>query len=98
MESGHFFSTCTIVQAEPSPLDDVESSVSTGGRGEELSPHGMEVFQLLVQGKQNKEIAAELSIFERTVKFHISSILAKLGAGNRTEAVTIAFQEGLVEL
>jgi DNA-binding NarL/FixJ family response regulator len=58
----------------------------------------MEVLQLLVLGKQNKEIAAELTIAERTVKFHISSILAKLGAGNRTEAVTIALQAGLVEL
>jgi DNA-binding NarL/FixJ family response regulator len=53
---------------------------------------------LLAQGKQNKEIAVELIISERTVKFHISSILAKLEAGNRTEAVTIALQKGLVEL
>ena len=54
--------------------------------------------QLLAKGKPNKEIAAELVISERTVKFHISSILAKLGAANRTEAVTIALQQGLVEL
>jgi DNA-binding NarL/FixJ family response regulator len=53
---------------------------------------------LLAQGKQNKEIATALTISERTVKFHISSILAKLEAGNRTEAVTIALQKGLVEL
>jgi DNA-binding NarL/FixJ family response regulator len=65
---------------------------------EELTPREQEVLVLLAQGKQNKEIAAELVITERTVKFHISSILAKLGAGNRTEAVTIALQQGLVEL
>ena len=65
---------------------------------EELTPREKDVLVLLAQGKQNKEIAAELIITERTVKFHISSILAKLGAGNRTEAVRIAVQQGLVEL
>ena len=65
---------------------------------EELTPREKDVLVLLAQGKQNKEIAAELIITERTVKVHISSILAKLGAGNRTEAVRIAVQQGLVEL
>ncbi len=65
---------------------------------EELTSREEEVLHLLAQGKQNKEIAIELSITERTVKFHISSILGKLEAGNRTEAVTIAIQRGLVEL
>jgi len=65
---------------------------------EELTPREHEVLRLLAQGLQNKEIAAALFITERTVKFHITSILAKLGAGNRTEAVTIALQRGLVEL
>jgi DNA-binding NarL/FixJ family response regulator len=65
---------------------------------EELTPREREVLALLVQGKQNKEIAAELVIAERTVKFHISSIFGKLGASNRTEAVTTAIQQGLVEL
>ena len=65
---------------------------------EALTPREEEVLHLLAQGRQNKEIAAELFVTERTVKFHISSILAKLNAGNRTEAVTIALQQGLVEL
>ncbi len=65
---------------------------------EELTPREQEVLVLLAQGKQNKEIASELVITERTVKFHISSILGKLGAGNRTEAVTIALQQGIVDL
>lgn len=65
---------------------------------EELTPREREVLALLAQGKTNKEIAAHLVITERTVKFHISAILGKLGAGNRTEAVTIALQLGLVEL
>jgi DNA-binding NarL/FixJ family response regulator len=53
---------------------------------------------LLGRGLQNKEIAARLSISERTVKFHVSSILGKLGAGNRTEAVSLAAQQGLIHL
>ena len=65
---------------------------------EVLSPREYEVLELLAHGKQNKEIAADLFITERTVKFHISSIMGKLNAGNRTEAVTIALQRGLVEL
>ncbi len=62
-----------------------------------LTPREVEVLRLLAKGLQNKEIAAQLVISERTVKFHVSSILNKLGAGNRTEAVTTAIQQGLVE-
>jgi NarL family two-component system response regulator LiaR len=65
---------------------------------EALTKREIEVLGLLAQGRTNKEIALELVITERTVKFHVSSILRKLGAGNRTEAVTIAAQQGLVEL
>ncbi len=68
-----------------------------GTQTEPLSPREREVLTLMVRGLQNKEIAAQLVISERTVKFHVSSILAKLGAGNRTEAVTIALQRHLVE-
>lgn len=64
---------------------------------EPLSPREREVLQLMARGLQNKEIAAELVISERTVKFHVSSILGKLGAGNRTEAVTMALQQRLIE-
>jgi DNA-binding NarL/FixJ family response regulator len=63
-----------------------------------LTPREMEVLHLLARGKNNKEIAASLLITERTVKFHVSSILKKLNAGNRTEAVTYAVGQGLVEL
>ena len=74
------------------------SGTEVTSANEELTPREFEVLELLAQGKPNKEIAAELVISERTVKFHISSILAKLGATNRTEAVTLALQLGLVEL
>ncbi len=63
---------------------------------EKLTPRELEVLELLAKGLQNKEIAADLIISERTVKFHVSSILQKLNAKNRTEAVTIAIQHGLV--
>ena len=65
---------------------------------EPLTGREKEVLQLLAQGKSNKEIATALVIAERTVKFHVSSILGKLSAGNRTEAVTIAARAGLVSL
>lgn len=65
---------------------------------EGLTARELDVLRLLAQGLQNKEIAADLVISERTVKFHVSSILGKLGAGNRTEAVRIAAQQGLINL
>lgn len=79
-------------------LSQIAGPHDSDGPSEPLTPREGEVLTLLAQGKQNKEIALELSISERTVKYHISSILSKLGAGNRTEAVTIALQRGLVEL
>ena len=63
-----------------------------------VTPREMEVIRLLARGFQNKEIAAELGIAQRTAKFHVGSILAKLGAGNRTEAVTIAAKRGMIAL
>ena len=65
---------------------------------EALTEREMDVLRLLARGMPNKEIAAALVVTERTVKFHISSILAKLGATNRTEAVTHAVQRGLITL
>jgi len=65
---------------------------------EALTPRELEVLKLVAQGLPNKEIAQALVISERTVKFHVSSIMGKLGAGNRTEAVSLATQQGLIDL
>ena len=65
---------------------------------ETLTERELEVLHLLAQGMPNKEIAAQLTISERTAKFHVSSIMGKLGATNRTEAVSLAAQKGLITL
>lgn len=63
-----------------------------------LSSRERDVLRLLVGGKRNREIASALDIAEGTVKLHVSSILSKLGAVDRTEAVTVALQRGIVQL
>lgn len=65
---------------------------------DQLTEREREVLALLAHGNTNKEIAQALFITERTAKFHVSSILKKLNAGNRTEAVTFAAQSGLIDL
>jgi len=65
---------------------------------EELTPREIEVLRMLAEGLGNKPIAARMAISEHTVKFHISSILDKLGASSRTEAVTVGIRMGLILL
>ena len=64
--------------------------------GEPLTSRETEVLSLLAEGAGNKEIAARLHMSEHTAKFHVSSILAKLGAATRTEAVSRGYREGLI--
>ena len=79
-------------------LRQVSQEHDTSAMLEALTPRELDVLRLLARGLENKEIALELVISERTVKFHVSSILSKLGAGNRTEAVALAAQQGLIKL
>lgn len=74
------------------PLE-VEAELS-----EEITSREADVLRMLAQGLVNKDIAARLGISEHTVKFHISSILDKLGASTRTEAVTLGIRRGLIPI
>ena len=65
---------------------------------EGLTAREREILQLVAEGLTNKAIALRLTISDHTVKFHVASILAKLGAGSRTEAVHLAARQGLIAL
>ena len=66
--------------------------------GHVLSDREVEVLQLVAAGLPNKGVARELGISEHTVKFHVGTILGKLGAASRTEAVTLAVRAGILPL
>jgi len=63
-----------------------------------LTPREMEILNYIAQGFLNKQIAAELDISEQTIKNHVTSILRKLNANARTEAVVVALKQGLISL
>jgi NarL family two-component system response regulator YdfI len=63
-----------------------------------LTPRELEVLAMMAEGDANKAIAWKLQISEHTAKFHVASILAKLNAGSRTEAVAVGVRKGLVML
>jgi NarL family two-component system response regulator YdfI len=65
---------------------------------EALTPREIEVLGMMVEGWGNKEISARLGISEHTVKFHVASIMGKLNASSRTEAVTSGIRHGLIML
>ena len=65
---------------------------------DELTARELEVLKLIAKGNANKEIAARLAVAEDTVKKHVTSILEKLAANDRTHAVTIGLERGIIEL
>ena len=92
-----------LIVVHPSELDtvlpaDVSSPPAVDELLEPLTKREREVLQMLASGLANKEIAARLAISDHTAKFHVASILGKLGASTRTEAVAIGIRRGLVLL
>jgi two-component system nitrate/nitrite response regulator NarL len=94
-----------LVTARPAtPVNEaaVTASLREGTRGvrgvDELTTREREVLELLAEGLSNKLIAARLFISDHTAKFHVNSILSKLAASTRTEAVVEAVRRGLVML
>lgn len=81
---------------EPRVAAKVLAEVSSPRRSTVLSRREREVLKMVADGLSNKQIAHALKITERTAKFHITSILNKLGADNRAQAVAIAAQRGLL--
>jgi len=75
-----------------------QSLESESELSEEITSRETDVLRMLAEGLVNKDIAARLGISEHTVKFHISSILDKLGASTRTEAVTLGIRRGLIPI
>jgi len=90
-----------FVVVEPGSLRPPRGAAVDGaaaGGGGPLTPRELEVLRWLALGLPNKAIALKLGISEHTVKFHVGSVLSKLDAGSRTEAVTTAARRGLLTL
>jgi DNA-binding NarL/FixJ family response regulator len=85
-------------RAAESWLDSTQPTHETLGDAPDLTQREREVLRMMADGAANKVIAWKLGVSEHTVKFHVASILAKLGAGTRTEAVSLGIRRGLVPL
>ena len=77
---------------------DVASRLAEHLGDESLTVRELEVLRLIQDGHRNKQIADELTISETTVNFHIKNIVSKLGANDRTHAVTIAVRRGMLQI
>lgn len=82
--------------APPNPPNDVDVVVEV--LPEPLTARERDVLALLAEGLPNKRIADALAISDQTVKFHVASIMGKLGTANRVETVRLAVRRGLISL
>jgi DNA-binding NarL/FixJ family response regulator len=100
LESAIAAVSADLIVIHPAFAQSLTASESTASLPavESLTPRELEVIRLLADGLSNRLIAAQLGISEHTAKFHVDSILGKLGAHSRTEAVTRAARTGLIVL
>jgi DNA-binding NarL/FixJ family response regulator len=77
---------------------EIAAELADHATDDELSPRQVEILRLIAAGNANKNIADLLNIGEATVKSHVTSILSKLGANDRTHAVTIGLKRGIIDL
>jgi len=95
--SGHVLLSAEVAERLAALYGDSEAGQAETAV-EEITPRESEVLRMLAEGLVNKDIASRLGLSEHTVKFHISSILEKLGASTRTEAVTLGIRRGLIPI
>ena len=74
------------------------ASAPPSGESSTLTARELQVLEMMAEGMRNRAIAGRLKISRYTVKFHVASLLAKLGARSRTEAVTLGVRQGLISL
>lgn len=77
---------------------EIAAELADHAMDDELSSRQIEILRLIAAGKANKNIADQLNIGEATVKSHVTGILSKLGANDRTHAVTIGLKRGIIDL
>jgi two-component system, NarL family, response regulator YdfI len=87
-----------LVVLHPEIASLLRNPVPSLTRTQSLTQREIEILRMLAEGMANKTIARQIHISEHTVKFHVSSIFAKLGVSSRTEAVTIGIRQGLILL
>ncbi len=91
--------TIREVHAGRNPLhEDVKSRLSERATRPSLTAREIQVTELIGQGMRNKEIGAALGISEETVQVHVKNLLAKLGVNDRTGAVKVALQRGIIHI
>jgi DNA-binding NarL/FixJ family response regulator len=79
-------------------MNDIQSSVGERPGDNSLTEREVEILQHMALGQTNQEIADELFLSERTVRTHVTNILAKLGLNNRTQAVLHALRQGIAHI
>jgi DNA-binding NarL/FixJ family response regulator len=88
----------TVMEGRKRIPPDIAAELAEHATDDALSPREIDVLRLIAVGNSNKEIADRLCIGEATVKSHVANILSKLGASDRSHAVTIGLKRGIIEL